>query len=214
MSLCRHCFAQPIKHPSRNYCSELCMRAKSRAKHREVLHEFRLSIDKNGYDVESRSMFEAAAQQIRIADPRAWYYRLILDLVDGKPSRTPLNDSIRADRACRSVVFPEPNRTYHYDTDGFRRPGDYFSLRQPFEMPRVPLAAYYRVQLLGDGDKGDPNTLEPLDPIAEELRVLLPPSPFNDAWRHVSWGREQTPAQLQKKKDLRIARKARQNHDS
>lgn len=194
MIVCRNCLTEPVVPPHHSYCSVRCMKARSGRQRRQILSEFRSSIAASGYDIAARALFERAGQEMLAADPRAWHYRLILDLVDGHPTRTPINLEIPSSRACRSVTFPEPNRRSHLDTNGLRRPGDFFTLRQPFEWPVVPVAAYYRVQLLGVCDKGEPLPLQPLRDGQPELRVRLPPSPLGDRWRYASWGSPDIPA--------------------
>ncbi len=190
--LCIQCLIEDVVPPHRSYCSHRCMRAWSRGKRRQQYDHAREAIALSGYGISERALFERAGKELLAADQRAWHYRLILDLVDGKWSRTPINQGTENARSCRSVVFPEPNRSSHLDTTGLRRPGDFFTLRTPFEWPLVPVAAYYRVQLLGVCDKGEPGELQPLRQGQPVLRVRLPGSPFTSRWRYISWGSPDT----------------------
>ena len=210
-SICFHCLKQPITPPHRYYCSTKCMNAASRAKRAKQVMDLRFKIAQSGYDAVSERLFAEAEATLLVADHRAWHYRLMLDLVGGKPSRV-RPDSRRALKDYRCVTFPEPHRASHRDCDGLRRIGDYFVLRSPFERPAVPLAGYYRVQLLGFVVMGEPLPLQPLSEATTDLSVNLPASPFSDKWRSRSWGSEDIPEhrarQAQRRREQKDARAA------
>lgn len=205
--LCIQCLIEEVVPPHRSYCSVRCMRAWCRTKRRQHYEQAREVIALSGYTVSERALFERAGKELLASDHRAWHYRLILDLVDGKWSRTPIGQGVENARSCRSVVFPEPNRRTHMDTNGLRRPGDFFTLRTPFEWPLVPVAAYYRVQLLGVCDKGEPGELQPLREGTTTIRVRLPGSPFQGRWRYSSWGSADAAPHRQRQAEKRAEQK-------
>lgn len=169
------------------------MNAWARLKKRRLLDQFRLDIEIEGYDVRARALFELACREIFDRDQRVCNYRLILDIIDGQWSRTPINPEVPGAKPSRSVIFPEPNRRSHLDTNGLRRLGDFFTMR-PFEWPSVPLDAFYRVELLGFCDAGEPLLLDSVREGEPPLRVRLPASPYTGRWTHASWGRADPPA--------------------
>jgi hypothetical protein len=181
------------------------MRAYARAQRTHEVKSLRYQVLSAGYDPYSRTLFEEAERKILSRDERAWYYRLILDLVDGLPTRVPYNPE-QPIGDCRTIIFPEPNRRSHIDTTGRRRRGDYFVLRHPFEWPAVPIAAYYRVQLLGVMILGEPLLLKPQLTKRQlgELYVNLPSCPFHPrGWQFKTWGSKEMPLHRMRQKARR-----------
>lgn len=188
--VCQKCMVNPVKAPHRLYCSLKCQQTRGRSERAQERNLKRCKILAEGYEFSAQRLFVDAGLLLQAEDPRAWFYRLILDLVDRQASRSPISLENPYLRNAKSIVFPEPGRRSHLDTRGVRRPGDYYTLREDFEWPRVPLAAWYRVQLLGVCDGGEPLVLQPLRKKEDgELRVQLPASPHNDSWRFPAWGR-------------------------
>ena len=187
--MCQKCLKYPVQPPHRLYCSDKCMKTRVRDEKSIERRSFQYRILSRGFEISAIRLFEEAGRRLQAEDPRAWHYRLILDIVDKQPSRTPI-DMERTDlRSARTIVFPEPNRRSHLDTKGIRRHGDYFTLREEFEWPAVPLAAWYRVQLLSVADLGEVIPLTPLRQQTRDLQVQLPASPYTDHWRSPSWGK-------------------------
>lgn len=207
--LCVHCRQKPVVPPHRLHCSESCVRAYNRAHKSQQNKEDRHQILINGYEEAARVQFDQAQVEIQSEDGCVYYYRAILDLIDGQPTRVPFNPE-QPIGVCRSISFPEPNRCFHVDTLGHRRRGDYFQLRHPFERPAVPLAAFYRIQFLGVMVLGKPLIV----PTKRPLYVYLPPCPFvSKAWRLKTWGsmdlplhRRQQRERKQQEKDKRQPR--------
>lgn len=191
--MCQTCMKNWVKAPHRLYCSVKCMQSRGRTERMHERNLKRCKILSEGFDFPARKLFEEAGLFLQAEDPRAWFYRLILDLVAGHASRSPIRLDNPDLRNAKSIVFPEPNRRSHLDTRGVRRPGDFYTLREDFEWPSVPLAAWYRVQLLGVCDGGEPLVLEPLRKDQGVLRVQLPASPYGDSWRYPAWGRLRVP---------------------
>lgn len=194
---CVYCRKQLITKPHRFHCSARCRDSDRYSRRSDARKDARYQILTTGYDRADEVMFEEAERLMRAADDRALRYRLALDLVDDQPSRAPF-DPGTTDRRCRTILFPEPNRRNHLDTKGLRRPGDFFSLRHPFERPAVPIAAYYRVQLLGLHVLGEPIILTPPRDDGTDLYVELPPSPFVGRWKSRDWGSKELPAHRQR----------------
>lgn len=205
-SMCRNCVVELVARGHGLYCSDRCMRAWSRRKKKSLYDAERMALERRGYDLGAEGLFDLAHREMLYRDPRVWNYRLILDLIDGQWSRSPLPRSYTG-RATRSVVFPEPNRRSHVDSNGLRRSGDFFMVR-PFEWPVVPLDAYYRVQLLGFCDAGEPLELDAVLPDEEPLFVRLPASPFNGRWTHKTWGRPDPPGHRVRQQQRRQEQKA------
>lgn len=157
-------------------------------------------------------MFEEAERLMKAADDRALHYRLALDLVDDQPSRAPF-DPLTIDKKCRIIMFPEPNRKKHTDAKGLRRLGDFFSLRHPFERPAVPIAAFYRVQLLGLHVLGEPIILTPPRNDGSDLYVELPPSPFVGRWKCSEWGSKEPPPHRQRQQARRALDRVRRQQE-
>ena len=146
-----------------------------------------------GFDLSEKALFDAAHRAMLNLDERAFYYRLILDLVDGVPSRAPIEPGTESPTR-RRIVFPEPHRATHVDAKGFRRRGDYYTLRSQFEYPAVPMAGFYRVQLLGVFVLGTPVVYNTHMQGGSELYVELPASPFHAReWKASRWGSPEEP---------------------
>ena len=119
-----------------------------------------------------------------------------------------------ADRAILDlIIFPEPNRKKHLATKGLFRPGDFFSLRYPFERPAVPLAAYYRVQFIGLHVLGKPLILTPPFNGGSDVYVELPRSPFVGRWKSKDWGSKELPAYRLRQQARRAIERARQEKE-
>lgn len=202
---CRNCVVEFVARGHSLYCSDTCMRVWSRRKKKSIYDSERMALERRGYDLGAEALFELAHREMLYRDPRVWNYRLILDLVDGQWTRSPIPSSYGGRSTC-SVVFPEPNRRSHVDSNGLRRPGDFFMVR-PFEWPVVPLDAYYRVQFLGVCDAGEPLELDAVLP-DEPLWIRLPASPFNGRWKHAAWGRPDPPEHRVRQQDRRREHKA------
>lgn len=203
-SMCRHCQVAAVAVGSRLYCSKRCSNAWSRRQAKLVRATFRQQIEVQGYSIVAHALFQRAREEMLAADVRAWFYRLSLDWVDYHPSRTPINPEEPDSKNSRRICFPEPNRRYHSDTHGARRWGDFFTLREHFEMPAVPVAGWYHVQLLGECIRGEPLVLLDLTERASSLRVQLPSSPYPATWRSKSWGSADMPAHRRRQEETRI----------
>lgn len=206
--MCRHCRVAMVAGRNRLYCSQRCAVAWSRQRARLGRAEFRQQIEVHGYSVEALALFQRARAELLAADVRAWFYRLSLDWVDEHPSRTPIKTDEPDGRDSRRIFFPEPYRRWHTDTRGQRRWGDFFTLREHFEFPAVPVAGWYRVQLLGECTRGEPIVLSDLTGAAADLEVQLPSSPYPPRWRFRSWGSADVPAHRRKQEEKRIELRA------
>lgn len=206
--LCRHCRVATVAGTSRLYCSAACGAAWRRRQAKLVRTEFRQQIEVHGYSVEALALFERARAEMLAADVRAWFYRLTLEWVDQHPSLTPIRFDEPDSRDSRRIWFPEPHRRFHTDTRGLRRWGDFFSLREHFEFPTVPVAGQYGVQLLGECTRGEPIVLGDLTEAAAKLQVQLPSSPYSPRWRFRSWGSADVPSHRRKQEEKRVQLKA------
>lgn len=201
--MCRHCRVAMVAGSNRLYCSTKCSSAWSRQQAKLVRSEFRQQIEVHGYSVEALALFERAKAEMLAADVRAWFYRLSLDWVDQHPSRTPIKVDEPDNRDSRRIWFPEAHRRWHSDTRGTRRWGDFFSLREHFELPAVPVAGWYSVQLLGECTRGEPIVLSDLTEAAAKLQVQLPSSPHSPRWRSRSWGSADVPSHRLRQEEKR-----------
>jgi hypothetical protein len=206
--MCRHCRVAMVAARNRLYCSNKCATAWSRQQAKLARAEFRQQIEVHGYSVEALALFERARAHLLAADVRAWFYRLSLDWVDQHPSRTPIRQDEPDNRDSRRIWFPEAHRRWHTDTRGQRRWGDFFSLREHFELPAVPVAGWYSVQLLGECTRGEPVVLSDLTEAAARLQVQLPSSPSSPRWRFQSWGSADLPSHRQKQAEKRVQLRA------
>ena len=209
---CLYCCRQPIVRPYRLHCSARCRDADRRSRHSSEVKDARYKILTVGHDRADEALFAAAEQAMKSADDRALHYRLALDLVDGQPSRSPFSPDI-VDKRFRTIIFPEPNRGKHRDTKGLFKPGDFFSLRYPFERPAVPLAAHYRVQFIGLHVLGKLLILTPPFNDGSDVYVELPPSPFVGRWKSNYWGSKELPAYRLRQQARRAVDRARQEKE-
>lgn len=186
--ICLFCRARPTAKNRSLCCSKRCQRRLTATRAAGENKELRRSVITEGFSLSEQHLYAEAQKAMLFLDERAFYYRLILDVVDGKPSRVRF-DPETLDPKCRSIVFPEPNRATHVDAKGFRRKGDFFELRSTFEYPAVPVAAFYRVKLLGPCVRGEPLEYDSRSEGDSELYVNLPASPFHSSeWKSARWG--------------------------
>ena len=209
---CLYCHKQPIIRPHRFHCSARCRDADWRSRRASEARAARYKVLTLGHDRAHEALFEEAERLMKVADDRALHYRLALDLVGDQPSRAPF-DPGTIDKKCRTIIFPEQNRRKHLDTKGVCRPGDFFSLRYPFERPAVPVAAFYRVQLLGLHVLGEPIVLNPPRNDGSDLYVELPPSPFVGRWKSRDWGSKELPQHRQRQQERRARDRAQQEQE-
>lgn len=209
---CLYCRKQPIVRPHRFHCSAKCRDADRHSRRTNNVKDARYKILTIGYNRADEALFEAAERLMKAADDRALHYRLALDLVGDQPSRAAFAPDT-VDKKCRTIIFPEPNRKKHTDTQGLSRPGDFFSLRYPFERPAVPIAAYYRVQFLGLHVLGKPIVLTPPRNDGSDLYIELPPSPFVGRWKSKHWGSKELPMHRQRQQERRARDRARQEQE-
>lgn len=188
--ICLFCRSKPTARNRSLCCSKQCQRRLTASRAAAENNELRRRIITDGFSLSEQHLFAEAQKAMLSRDERAFYYRLILDLVDGKPSRVRF-DPDKHDPKCRCIVFPEPHRATHVDAKGFRRKGDFFELRSTFEYPAVPVTAFYRVQLLGVCVRGEPVDYGTRGEHDSELYVQLPASPFHSSeWKSARWGSE------------------------
>lgn len=188
--ICLFCRAKPTAGTRSLCCSKRCQRRLTAARAAAENNESRRRIITEGFGLSELHLFARAERDMLFWDERALYYRLILDLVDGKPTRVRF-DPTKHDLKHRCIVFPEPHRATHVDAKGVRRKGDFFELRSKFEYPAVPVTAYYRVQLLGACVMGEPLDYGTQGEQGSELYVQLPASPFHSSeWKSARWGSE------------------------
>lgn len=206
---CLYCCKQPIVRPHRFHCSARCRDADRRSRRSSEVKDARYKLLTQGHARADEALFAAAERLMKWADDRALHYRLALDLVDGQPSRSPFSPDL-VDKRFRTIIFPEPNRKKHRDTKGLFKPGDFFSLRYPFERPAVPLAAHYRVQFIGVHVLGKPLILTPQVSDGSDVYVELPPSPFVGRWTSPDWGSKEPPAYRLRQQARRALERARQ----
>lgn len=201
--ICLFCRSKPTVRNRSLCCSKQCQRRLTATRAAAENNALRRRIITEGFSLSEQHLFAESQKAMLSSDERALYYRLVLDLVDGKPTRVRF-DETKNDPKCRCIVFPEPHRATHVDAKGFRRKGDFFELRSTFEYPAVPVTAFYRVQLLGVCVMGEPLDYSAGGDFDSDLYVQLPASPFHSSeWKSARWGStDEAPHRLRQKARL------------